>query len=69
MKRLEEVTLAIRYIEDNLTKKLDLGQIAEAVHYTYRTEYDRSLLYIACTRAMHKLTLTFTGKQTELIMK
>ncbi len=24
----------------------------------YRTEMDRSLLYIACTRAMHRLDLT-----------
>lgn len=28
----------------------------------YHSEYDRSLLYIACTRAMHKLTLTCHGK-------
>lgn len=28
---------------------------------TYNTEYDRSLLYIACTRAMHRLTLLYTG--------
>lgn len=34
MKRLEEVTLAINYIEGNLTRKLDLAQIAEAVHYS-----------------------------------
>lgn len=34
MKRLEEVMLTIRYIEDNLTEKLDLDQIAEAVHYS-----------------------------------
>lgn len=34
MKRLEEVTLAINYIEENLTRKLDLAQIAEAVHYS-----------------------------------
>ena len=26
----------------------------------YHTEVDRSLLYIACTRAMHRLTLTYT---------
>lgn len=36
---------------------------------TYLTKYDRSLLYIACTRAMHKLTLLYTGEQTELIPK
>lgn len=28
---------------------------------TYGSEYDRSLLYIACTRAMHDLTLLYTG--------
>ncbi len=35
---------------------------------TYRDEeYDRKLLYIACTRAMHKLSLTHTGALTGLI--
>jgi DNA helicase-2/ATP-dependent DNA helicase PcrA len=34
---------------------------------TYFSEYDRSLLYIACTRAMHRLTLTCTGRLTSLI--
>jgi DNA helicase II / ATP-dependent DNA helicase PcrA len=29
---------------------------------TYHTESDRSLLYVACTRAMHRLTVTFTGE-------
>jgi len=26
---------------------------------TYRTEMDQSMLYIACTRAMHKLELMY----------
>ncbi|MCC0656382.1 MULTISPECIES: UvrD-helicase domain-containing protein [unclassified Clostridioides] len=34
---------------------------------TYYNDYDRSLLYIACTRAMHKLKLTYTGNLTQLI--
>ena len=34
---------------------------------TYSSEYDRSLLYIACTRAMHRLSLTYTGQLTRLI--
>ncbi len=34
---------------------------------TYSSEYDRSLLYIACTRAMHRLSLTYTGELTRLI--
>ena len=33
----------------------------------YRSELDRSLLYIACTRAMHVLELTFHGEQSEVI--
>lgn len=31
---------------------------------TYHTEYDRRLIYIACTRAMHKLILLHIGKQS-----
>lgn len=33
----------------------------------YNTAIDRSMLYIACTRAMHRLTLTFSKQQTEFI--
>ena len=28
----------------------------------YKTEYDKKLLYIACTRALHKLSLYYTGE-------
>lgn len=31
---------------------------------TYKTEVDKSMLYVACTRAMHQLTLTYTGHLT-----
>ncbi|RAK68269.1 HelD family protein [Hymenobacter edaphi] len=31
---------------------------------TYKTEVDRSMLYVACTRAMHQLTLTYSGELT-----
>lgn len=34
---------------------------------TYHTQYDRSLLYIACTRAMHKLALLYAGKVSPLL--
>ena len=33
----------------------------------YKTQMDRSLLYIACTRAMHKLELTCCGKKAEFL--
>ncbi|MFD2784571.1 HelD family protein [Hymenobacter rubripertinctus] len=31
---------------------------------TYATAVDRSMLYVACTRAMHELTLTYSGELT-----
>lgn len=33
----------------------------------YHNEVDRRMLYIACTRAMHQLTITYTGQVTTLI--
>ncbi len=33
----------------------------------YSTEYDRRLLYIACTRAMHRLTLLYEGEVSALL--
>lgn len=33
----------------------------------YRTEVDKSMLYVACTRAMHRLTLTYTGQLTAFL--
>lgn len=33
----------------------------------YNSEPDRQMLYVACTRAMHKLDLTHTGKKTTFL--
>jgi len=33
----------------------------------YDSDYDRNLLYIACTRAMHKLTLLYTGSPSPFL--
>jgi DNA helicase-2/ATP-dependent DNA helicase PcrA len=33
----------------------------------YQTDVDRSMLYIACTRAMHQLTLTYTKAVSEFL--
>lgn len=33
----------------------------------YDADYDRNLLYIACTRAMHKLTLSYTGQPSRFL--
>lgn len=34
---------------------------------TYYTQHDRRLLYVACTRAMHRLTLIYTGGASPLL--
>ncbi|ACL75410.1 HelD family protein [Ruminiclostridium cellulolyticum] len=52
-----------------MSKGLEFDEviIPSANSETYCTDYDRKLLYIACTRAMHKLSLLYTGSLTELI--
>ncbi|CAG7654759.1 HelD family protein [Paenibacillus allorhizosphaerae] len=53
----------------HMAKGLEFDQVivpfCDAANYT--TEMDRSLLYIACTRAMHKLTLTYFGEASPLL--
>jgi DNA helicase II / ATP-dependent DNA helicase PcrA len=53
----------------HLAKGLEFDQVIvpHADAENYNTDVDRSMLYIACTRAMHKLTLTHSGGLTELI--
>lgn len=34
---------------------------------TYHTDLDRSMLYVACTRAMHRLDLTYFGELTHFL--
>lgn len=52
-----------------MAKGLEFDQVlvpfANAEHYS--TKMDRSLLYIACTRAMHRLTLTYSGEASRLV--
>jgi len=52
----------------HISKGLEFDQviIPHADNKNYRSEIDRSMLYVAVTRAMHSLYLTYTGKQTEL---
>ncbi|WP_324679511.1 HelD family protein [Hymenobacter sp. GOD-10R] len=35
--------------------------------HNYKTEVDKSMLYVACTRAMHELTLTYSGAVTTFL--
>jgi DNA helicase II / ATP-dependent DNA helicase PcrA len=53
----------------HLAKGLEFDQVIvpEATEGNYATGMDRNLLYIACTRAMHRLTLTFAGRRTRFV--
>jgi DNA helicase-2/ATP-dependent DNA helicase PcrA len=59
--------ISITSIQMSKGLEFDVVIIPEADNETYSGEYDRSLLYIACTRAMHRLSLTYTGELTPLI--
>ena len=53
----------------HMAKGLEFDQVIvpNVTHKNYNTLMDRNLLYVACTRAMHKLALTFAGELTQLI--
>ena len=52
-----------------MSKGLEFDEvlIPQADSRTYASDFDRRLLYIACTRAMHRLTLTYSGRETQFI--
>ena len=53
----------------HMSKGLEFDQviIPDSSDELYHTPLDRSLLYIACTRAMHQLDLTCCGRKTEFL--
>ena len=54
----------------HLAKGLEFDQVIvpQVNRENYATDVDRSMLYIACTRAMHELTITHNGELSELIV-
>jgi DNA helicase-2/ATP-dependent DNA helicase PcrA len=50
----------------HLAKGLEFDEVIVpfASARTYKTEVDKRMLYVACTRAMHQLTLTYSGEAT-----
>jgi len=52
-----------------MSKGLEFDEviIPDVGYEHYSTDYDRSLLYIACTRAMHRLTLLYAGNVSSLV--
>ena len=53
----------------HLAKGLEFDAVVVpfASAHNYRTEVDKSMLYVACTRAMHQLTLTHSGAATGFV--
>ena len=49
--------------------EFDYVIVVDAEVDNYRSESDRDLLYVACTRAMHKLDLIYSKELTKLIEK
>ena len=53
-----------------MSKGLEFDEVAipSVNEENYHEDFDRNLLYVACTRAMHKLHLTCSGKPSHLIV-
>ncbi|NML67870.1 ATP-binding domain-containing protein [Hymenobacter sp. RP-2-7] len=53
----------------HLAKGLEFDEVVVpfASARNYKTEVDRRMLYVACTRAMHQLTLTCSGEATPFV--
>ncbi|WP_089334031.1 HelD family protein [Hymenobacter mucosus] len=53
----------------HLAKGLEFDEVIVPFVSTqnYKTEVDKSMLYVACTRAMHQLTLTYSGELTPFL--
>lgn len=47
--------------------EFDVVLIYNASEENYRTDFDKRLLYVACTRALHQLVLYYTGEKSKLI--
>ena len=47
--------------------EFDAVIVYEANDEKYKSEFDKKLLYIACTRALHRLSLFYTGRLTRFL--
>jgi len=47
--------------------EFDLVVVYNVSRENYSSELDRRLLYIACTRALHRLELYYTGELSPLV--
>ena len=59
-------TLAIpTYISKGL--EFDVVLVFNGSKDNYNSEFDRNLLYVACTRALHQLVIYYTGEKSEFL--
>ncbi len=65
----ERFSGGVSVLSVGMSKGLEFDEVivADADADTYLGEHDRNLLYVACTRAMHRLTLLYTGAKSPLI--
>ena len=65
----EEFANGITITSVRMSKGLEFDEviIPSASNNTYHTDSDRHLLYIGCTRAMHRLSFIYSGELTPLI--
>ncbi|UOQ69691.1 HelD family protein [Hymenobacter volaticus] len=61
----EGVILTTAHLAKGL--EFDAVVVPFASAQNYKTEVDKSMLYVACTRAMHQLTLTYSGAITAFL--
>jgi len=63
------LTSGISIIPSYLTKGLEFDAVIiyDASNMNYNGEEQRKLMYTMCTRALHKLCITYSGKLTELM--
>lgn len=47
--------------------EFDAVMVYQTNSINYKTDYDKKLLYIACTRALHRLSMYHTGKLTKYL--
>jgi DNA helicase II / ATP-dependent DNA helicase PcrA len=59
------VTVISTYMVKGL--EFDAVLVYEASTKNYSSEFDRKLLYVACTRALHRLSLYFTGELSHFL--
>ena len=62
---LEGILILPVYLAKGL--EFDAVIVYEANNSNYNTEFDKKLLYIACTRALHRLSLFYTGELTKFL--